>query len=98
SEYDHLVEMTRLNEIMPPRASIAAEDPWASDPRAQIFLQAASMGTSFNGGAPGFEHIVHDVVSPTLQSIIFQGESINLLADAANRIESIIQEELSRSE
>lgn len=98
STYDHLAEMARLNQISPPRASMIGESPWADDPRTQTFLQIAGMGTTFNGGTPGFEQIVRNVVGPTIQAILYEGESLALLADASDRIDAIIAEESAKLE
>jgi len=98
STYDHLAEMARLNQISPPRASMIAESPWADDPRTQTFLQIAGIGSTFNGGTPGFEQIVRNVVGPTINAILYEGESVALLAEASARIDAIIAEESAKLE
>ncbi|HEX6971241.1 MAG TPA: extracellular solute-binding protein [Limnochordia bacterium] len=96
TEREHLAEMARLNGLVPPRLSLANVSPW-NDPRLRGFFEAAGMGTTFNGGAPGFEYIVQRIVSPTLGRIIYEGAPLTELEQASRQIESVLREEAAKA-
>lgn len=96
SAREHMLEMARLNYILPVRISLISEDPWSSDDRYRTFLEASLVAESFHSGSSQFENIVHDLVSPALQRVIFGGASVGVLDDISRRIEAVLEEEVLR--
>lgn len=83
--------IARTAGILPTRLSLANQAPWNTE-GLHGFFQAASMSQGFNGAAPGFENIVHDVVTPTLESIVYGDGVITDLDAASAKIDGLLKD------
>lgn len=95
---ESFAEMGRRLLALPPRLSLVDEPPMSLDPRIRLFLELSGIATSFNGSNPAFEEVMHEVVSPTLSAIIFDGEPVTLLEQAAERADQMLREALQHAE